>query len=216
VAAAVWLEAAFYGDARRCREGRGINDSKQLSPEERAEFFVVIEQWRADGVARVAVAAADVAEIATHNILGATRLAMDRCLRELHAASGGLPTVDDGHMPLFAAPADGIAPAGPRVLIDGRNLRPFFWKHEGLVDGDAKCFAIAAASIVAKVTRDRQMQTLDSDCPGYGLAKHKGYGTPEHLDALRRLGPTAQHRPLFLRNLNAENGPANEQAELGF
>ena len=75
---------------------------------------------------------------------------------------------------------------------------------------------IAAASIVAKVTRDRQMQALDGDCPGYGLAKHKGYGTPEHWDALRRLGPTALHRPLFLRNLNAEKGPMDEQAEWNF
>jgi ribonuclease HII len=217
VAAAVWMEAAFYGDARRCREGRGINDSKQLTAEERAEFFVVIEQWRADGVARVAVAAADVAEIAAHNILGATRLAMDRCLRELHAASGGLPTADDGHMQLFAVEEDApAAPARPRVLIDGRNLRPFFWKHEGLVDGDAKCFAIAAASIVAKVTRDRQMQALDGECPGYGLAKHKGYGTPEHWNALRRLGPTALHRALFLRKMNPENSPLESQGEWGF
>ncbi len=217
VAAAVWIEAAFYGDARRCREGRGINDSKQLTAEERAEFFVVIERWRADGVARVAVAAADVAEIAVHNILGATRLAMDRCLRELHAGGGGLPTADDGHMPLFAVQEEAsAAPAHPRVLIDGRHLRPFFWKHEGLVDGDAKCFAIAAASIIAKVTRDRQMQALDGACPGYGLAKHKGYGTPEHWDALRRLGPTTHHRALFLRKMNPENSPQDEQVEWNF
>ena len=216
VAAAVWIEASFYGDARQCREGRGINDSKQLSAEERAELFVVIDQWRAAGVARVAVAAADVAEIALHNILGATRLAMDRCLRELHNASGGLPTVDDGHMPLFAAPAAAPPPARPRVLVDGRNLRPFFWRHEGLVDGDAKCFAIAAASIVAKVTRDRLMQVLDGEIPGYGLAKHKGYGTPEHWDALRRLGPTAHHRALFLRKMNPETSPPDEQTEWQF
>jgi ribonuclease HII len=216
VAAAVWMEAAFYGDARQCRSGRDINDSKLLSAEAREECFVVIEQWRADGVARVAVASADVAEIAVHNILGATRLAMDRCLRELHATTGGLTTVDDGHMPLFAVQEDSPAPVRPRVLVDGRNLRPFFWKHEGLIDGDAKCFAIAAASIVAKVTRDRLMQALDGEIPGYGLAKHKGYGTPEHWDALRRLGPTAHHRALFLRNLNAENSPTDEQTEWEF
>jgi ribonuclease HII len=216
VAAAVWLEAAFYEDARECRAGRDINDSKLLSPEARGECFVVIEKWRMAGVARVAVASADVGEIAVHNILGATRLAMDRCLRELHAASSGLPTVDDGHMPLFAVREDGPISPRPRVLIDGRHLRPFFWKHEGLVDGDAKCFTIAAASIVAKVTRDRQMQALDGDCPGYGLAKHKGYGTPEHWDALRRLGPTEHHRALFLRNLNAENSPPEEQREWNF
>jgi ribonuclease HII len=217
VAAAVWLEASFYEDARRCRQGRGINDSKQLSPEARGECFGVIEQWRADGLARVTVASASVEEIALHNILGATRIAMDRCLRELHEGNGGLPTVDDGNMPLFAVAEDPpAAPARPRVLIDGRNLRPFFWRHEGLVDGDAKCFAIAAASIVAKVTRDRKMAELDGEIPGYGLAKHKGYGTPEHWEALRRLGPSAHHRALFLRKMNEESSPATEQSEWEF
>jgi ribonuclease HII len=60
------------------------------------------------------------------------------------------------------------------------------------------------------------MQALDQECPGYGIAKHKGYGTPEHWDALRRLGPTAHHRALFLRNLNAENSPTEEQKEWEF
>ena len=81
VAAAVWIDISFYEDTRRCRQGRGFNDSKQLSSVERAEFFEVIEQWRMDGIARVAVASASVEEIAVHNILGATRIAMDRCLR---------------------------------------------------------------------------------------------------------------------------------------
>jgi ribonuclease HII len=216
VAAAVWIEVSFYDDTRRCRQSRGINDSKLLSPEERAEFFEVIEQWRADGVARVAVASADVEEIAVHNILGATRLAMDRCLRELNEAHGRLPTVDDDNMPLFAVAEDAPRPARPRVIIDGRKMRPFYWQHDGLIDGDAKSFAIAAASIVAKVTRDRQMEKLDGDCPGYGLAKHKGYGTPEHWDALRRLGPTALHRALFLRKMNPETSPTEEQKEWCF
>ncbi len=217
VAAAVWIDATFYGNTRCAREGRGFNDSKQLSPEEREEYFAVIEKWRVEGVARVAVASGSVEEIAVHNILGATRLAMDRCLRALDGGHGGLPTVDDGNMPLFAVaeePADTVA--GPRVLIDGRNLRPFYWKHDGVVDGDAKCFAIAAASIVAKVTRDRKMQELDGECPGYGLAKHKGYGTPEHWEALRKLGPATLHRLLFLRKMNQANSPVEEQREWEF
>jgi len=213
VAAAVWVLAPFYEDAKACRAGRGINDSKQLSAESRDECFGVIEEWRTAGLVRAAIASADVNEIGTHNILGATRLAMDRCLRELHAADDGLPTADDGEMPLFTAAEEPThATLRPRVLIDGRPLRPFFWRHEGLVDGDAKCFAIAAASILAKVTRDRMMQALDSECPGYGLAKHKGYGTPEHWDAIRRLGPTSHHRALFLRNMNADNSPQDEQS----
>jgi ribonuclease HII len=212
------VEISFYEDTRRCRQGRGFNDSKQLTPAERADFFAVIEQWRADGVARVVAASASVEEIAMHNILGATRLAMDRCLRALNDIHGALPTVDDDNMPLFAVSANGNsnAPARPRVIIDGRKMRPFYWQHDGLIDGDAKSFAIAAASIVAKVTRDRHMERLDDECPGYGLAKHKGYGTPEHWDALRRLGPTALHRALFLRKMNAESSPTEEQKEWGF
>jgi len=222
VAAAVWIDISFYEDTRRCRQGRGFNDSKQLSSVERAEFFEVIEQWRMDGIARVAVASASVEEIAVHNILGATRIAMDRCLRELNDAHGALPTVDDNNMPLFAVAEDGdgsvltAVSVRPRVLIDGRKMKPFYWQHDGLIDGDAKSFAIAAASIVAKVTRDRQMEKLDGDCPGYGLAKHKGYGTPEHWEALRRLGPTEIHRALFLRKMNSENSPTEEQKEWGF
>lgn len=214
VAAAVWLEATFYADARRCRQGRDINDSKQLSPEARAECFALIEQWRVDGVARVTVASASVAEIAGQNILGATRLAMDRCLRALHQSHGGVPTVDDGNMPLFASGE--TAQLRPRLLVDGRPLRPFFWQHEGIIDGDAKCFAIAAASIVAKVTRDQMMAQLDGEIPGYGLAKHKGYGTPEHWDALGRLGPTAHHRALFLRKMNSQNSLAQDQTQWEF
>jgi ribonuclease HII len=218
VAAAVWLEISFYEDARRCRQGRGFNDSKQLSAEERTEFFEVIEQWRVDGVARVVAASASVEEIAVHNILGATRLAMDRCLRELNDGQGMLPTVDDNNMPLFAGEevGNGSVARRPRVLIDGRKMKPFYWQHDGLIDGDAKSFVIAAASIVAKVTRDRQMEKLDGECPGYGLAKHKGYGTTEHWEALRRLGPTGHHRALFLRKMNEETVPTDEQKEWGF
>jgi ribonuclease HII len=213
-AAAVWLEASFYGDTRRCREGRGINDSKQLTPELREKYFVVIEKWKADGVARVAVASSGVEEIGAYNILGATRVAMDRCLRELHGIDGGLPTVEED-TPLFAQAA-AAPPPRPRVMVDGRPLRPFSWPHHGLVDGDAKCFAIAAASIVAKVTRDRHMQAMDAELPGYGLAQHKGYGTPEHWEALRRLGPSAHHRLLFLRKMNPETPVMGEQIEWDF
>jgi ribonuclease HII len=216
VAAAVWLRADFYADARRCRMGRGINDSKQLTREKREVFFAMIEQWRADGVARVAVAASDVAEIAAYNILGATRLAMDRCLCQLHGIDAGLPTVEQGTALFTSGQSGQTAPARPRILVDGRPLRPFSWPHDGIIDGDAKSFAIAAASIVAKVTRDRGMAALDGDCPGYGLARHKGYGTKAHWAALRSRGPSPHHRALFLRKLNPENCPMDVQTEMGW
>ena len=84
-----------------------------------------------------------------------------------------------------------------RVIIDGLALRGFPYPHTAFVNGDARSMCIAMASIVAKVTRDRLMVELDAKFPGYGFAQHKGYGTPEHLEALKRLGPTPLHRHSF-------------------
>ncbi|MGA2052873.1 MAG: ribonuclease HII [Opitutales bacterium] len=213
VAAAVWLEAGFYSDKRRRRDCRGIDDSKKLTAEERERGYAVIAGWRAEGLARVAVESASVEEIAAHNILGATRLAMARCLRVLAALGGGLPTEEED-APLFAK--DGVTAPRARILVDGRKLRPFAWVHEGVVGGDGKCLAIAAASIVAKVTRDRRMRELEGEFPGYGLARHKGYATDEHCDAIRRQGPCREHRALFLRKIKSGGNAAKAQAELGW
>lgn len=120
------------------------------------------------------VGLADVSEIGRINILGATKLAMAR------AAEG--------------APCD-------LILIDGRDgpALPMPWR--GLVDGDARCYSIAAASILAKVTRDQMLVALDAQYPGYGFAQHKGYGTPEHIGAIRNLGPCPEHRLSFLTRI---------------
>jgi ribonuclease HII len=83
------------------------------------------------------------------------------------------------------------------LLIDYLRLPGVRIPQKGVVDGDSICVSIAAASIVAKVTRDRMMVELDSQFPGYGLAQHKGYGTPEHLEALQKLGPCPIHRKTF-------------------
>jgi len=211
VAAAVWLEAEFFADKRRRRECRGIDDSKKLTTEERESGFVVIEKWRAGGWARVAVESASVEEIAAHNILGATRLAMTRCLQALSAAAEGLPeTAADA--PLFTR--ENTATPRARILVDGRKLRPFSWVHEGVIGGDGKSLVIAAASIVAKVTRDRRMAQLDGEFPGYGLARHKGYATDAHCAAIRQLGPCREHRALFLRKIQGGKS-VSEQGEMG-
>ena len=150
-------------------EIEGLNDSKQLTPATRRRLN---EEIRARAIA-VAVAEASVEEIDRLNILGASRLAMRRALE------------------LLAPPPD-------FALIDGRDRLPLDLEHAAVIRGDASCACIAAASIVAKVARDRLMHDLDLAFPGYGFAQHKGYGTAQHLTALVRLGRSVVHRSAFL------------------
>jgi ribonuclease HII len=220
-AAAVWIDWNLFGTRDRRRLARRANDSKKLSPAQRDELFAAVNEWCADGVVRVAHAYASVLEIDAYNILGATRLAMHRCLQQLAdaARSPENPTpfadastgADD--TPLFPAGDT----AHPLVLVDGRPLKPFVWRHTALIAGDSRSLAIALASIVAKVTRDRFMNDLDARFPEYGFATHKGYATPEHIAALRRHGACAEHRPLFLRSiLAAPAAETNAQTEFAF
>ena len=150
------------------RRIRGVADSKVLTPERRAELYDVIY---ARALA-VGVAIVDHETIDRINILEATRVAMRQALAALSIPP---ELVITDYIP-------GLALACPQ-----RNL----------VDGDARCASVAAASIVAKVTRDRLMLEADTKFPEYGFARHKGYGTPEHLAALDRLGPCPLHRRTF-------------------
>ena len=147
----------------------GANDSKQLSPARRDALYEALTQ---EPRVRWAVGQASVAEIDALNILRATHLAMRRALE-------GLPALP-GH-----------------ALVDGLPVRGLPIPHTALVKGDARCLLIACASILAKVTRDRLCAGLDARFPGYGFARHKGYGTRAHLEALRRLGPCPAHRRTF-------------------
>ncbi|SLN33981.1 ribonuclease HII [Oceanibacterium hippocampi] len=145
----------------------GIADSKILSAKVRAHLH---DEIRA--VALVGVGQASRAEIDELNILWATMLAMQRALAAL--------------------------PARPaRALIDGNRCPVLPCPAEAVVKGDGRSLSIAAASIVAKVTRDRIMAALDGECPGYGWCRNQGYGTAEHLAALAELGPSAHHRRSF-------------------
>ena len=159
VAAAVILD--------RRRVPRGIDDSKKLTAEARADLCRKIR-----AVAHVGVGIATVEEIDEINILWATMLAMERAVSAL-----------------------GIEPA--MILVDGNRCprwqRPSIW----VIGGDALCLSIAAASIVAKEERDRMMADYDAHHPGYGWSRNKGYGTPAHLEALSRLGPSPLHRKSF-------------------
>lgn len=149
-------------------EIEGIDDSKKLSPARREQVYARI---RRAGIP-FAVGAATVEEIDRFNILVASRMAMMRAVAKL--------------------------PVRPDfLLIDGYAWPGINLPHRGVIDGDARSLSIAAASIVAKVTRDRLMCLLDRKYPGYGFAKHKGYCTREHLAALTRLGACAIHRRSF-------------------
>jgi ribonuclease HII len=143
----------------------GVDDSKRLSPEQREVAEVKIKSraiaW--------SVAFASVEEIATHNILAATGLAMRRAVEAL-----------------------AIPPAF--VLIDGDYLFDLPCKAATVVGGDGISTSIAAASILAKTARDRLMIAMDATWPGYGFAAHKGYGVPAHIQALKSLGPCPLHR----------------------
>jgi ribonuclease HII len=213
VAAAVEVSREFLESRWVDAHGRRVNDSKQLSPEEREALDAEFEALAQAGCLRFAHGAADVAEIEAHNILGATKLAMRRALEQLHPPGAFRQTREPD---LFSSAEEVAAyqpPASARILIDGLPLRGFPYPHTGVVSGDARSFAIAMASIVAKTARDRLMLGLDASCPGYGFAQHKGYGTPEHRDALLRLGRSRQHRESFLRKLMAER---DDPAQMDF
>lgn len=154
----------------------GLNDSKKLTEKKREKLFDVIKSV----AVAYAVAEATPEEIDEINILNASMLAMRRAVEALRVKAD------------FA-------------LIDGNCSRGFTIPTETVVKGDAKSCSIAAASILAKVTRDRECAKLDKLYPEYNIAKHKGYPTKEHMDAVRKYGPSPIHRKSFLKFLNDEN-----------
>jgi ribonuclease HII len=157
---------------------RGLNDSKQLTERQRSEFDVVI---RREAVAW-SVAAVDAETIDRINIRKASLLAMRIAVEQLAVARGNL--LPDHLLPDF-------------LLIDGCDTIDWPCPQQAVVKGDATSFSIAAASVLAKVHRDRLLVELDQVYPGYGLARHKGYCSQQHLEALRRLGPTPLHRKSY-------------------
>lgn len=156
-------------------EIEGLNDSKKLTERKRELLFDVIKEK----AVAYAIAEASAAEIDEINILNASMLAMRRAVE-------ALPVKAD-----FA-------------LIDGNCSRGFTIPTETVIKGDAKSSSIAAASILAKVTRDRQCALLDSMYPEYNIAKHKGYPTKDHMDAVRKYGPSPIHRRSFLKFLDKD------------
>jgi ribonuclease HII len=148
---------------------KGLNDSKQLTVEQRERFFAVLTsrtevQW--------ALGRSESDEVDRWNILEATHRAMNSALAQLR-------------------------PKPQHVLIDGTRVKSLRFPQTPIVKGDARSYSIAAASVLAKVTRDRLMLAFDRQWPSYGFAVHKGYGTPQHLAALAAFGPCPIHRRSF-------------------
>lgn len=150
----------------------GLKDSKKLSAKVRDELFDIIirdsKAW--------CIAEASAAEIDSINILQATMLAMKRAIEGLEKTLGRLPD---------------------KALIDGNRCPKVNIEMEAIVKGDSKVQAISAASILAKVTRDRDMQVLHEAYPMYGFNQHMGYPTPMHVEALKEFGPCPAHRKTF-------------------
>ncbi len=151
------------------RKLRGLNDSKQLTAKERDYFFAEITSRQE---IRYAVASVDVQMIDQINILQATHRAMNLALQQLN-------------------------PVPRHALVDGLPVKTLICPQTAIVDGDCLSYSIAAASVLAKVTRDRMMAEFHQLYPNYGFHDHKGYGTPDHLAALRKHGPCPIHRMTF-------------------
>jgi ribonuclease HII len=180
VAAAVvfpcsWLEGGLF------KKLRGLNDSKQLTEEQREKFYSIITTHPE---IRFGIATVDVEMIDRINIRQAAWRAMHIALDQLD-----------------------LKPQ--HVLVDGLRIKWLPYPHTALVQGDCKSYSIAAASVLAKVTRDRLMRELDKLYPGYGFAVHKGYATPQHYAAINQHGPCAIHRRSF-----APFRPVEEALEL--
>lgn len=153
-----------------------IKDSKKLSEKKREQVFEYIIN-NADYYSVASVGEREIDEI---NILNATHKAMN-------------------------AAVDSLAVTPDFVLIDGNSIKNMTLPHETVVKGDAKVFCIAAASILAKVSRDRYILRLAEEYPEYGFEKHKGYGTAQHIEALKKYGPCPIHRKSFLKKILGEN-----------
>ncbi|HTB82063.1 MAG TPA: ribonuclease HII [Candidatus Sulfotelmatobacter sp.] len=147
----------------------GLNDSKQLTEIQRETFFEFIT---ACGEVEFAIAEADAGVIDEINILQATHRAMNEALAKL-------------------------SPLPAHALVDGLPVRTLRLPQTAIVKGDARSYSIAAASVLAKVTRDRAMRRFHEQYPGYGFAEHKGYGTAKHLAAIEKLGACPIHRMTF-------------------
>lgn len=169
VVAAAAILPSRWAETGLPAELSGLNDSKQLTEAQREKYFEFIT---ACGEIEFGIAEVSAAVIDQINILQATHRAMNEALGKL-------------------------SPLPPHALVDGRPVKTLRVPQTAIVKGDARSFSIAAASVLAKVTRDRQMLEYAAQFPGYGFAEHKGYGTAKHLAAIEKYGACPIHRQTF-------------------
>lgn len=200
VAGSVWVHRNFYENYQSSDFITLFQDSKLLSEVQREEAFEQLQELVQTGMIAFAYGEASVAEVEKYNILRATTLAFQRALETLQKA-----------VPLFLKRKDsftfsqGALDNNSPIFIDGLPLKQLPYEHKGLVKGDRTSFCIAAASIVAKVTRDHYMTEISKNYPHYAFDEHKGYGTEKHREAIRKWGISPLHRPSFLKKLYSEN-----------
>lgn len=194
VAGAVWIDRDFFEQNKDNPDVLCFQDSKRLTEKQREAASCVLKDWTQSGHLQFAIGEGSVEEIDTLNILNVTTLAFGRALESLQKKVGfSLPRTIDLNW--------GNVSETIYIQIDGLPLKNLPYLHKNIVKGDRKSFCIAAASIVAKVYRDRHMRTLAADYPGYHFEENKGYGTTAHLAALQKLGPCKLHRITFLKKI---------------
>lgn len=179
--AACLVKQDFFLDKNNISSTARFRDSKKMSANLREHAFENLMHLKTIGSVDFEIASASVQEIESLNISGATRLSFDRSLKALHERN----------------------PSSRQslILIDGKPLKDFPYVHQAIVGGDDQSLSIACASILAKVARDRFMDAMGDRFPHYNWQKNKGYGTQFHREQIRLVGPSPEHRTLFLRKI---------------
>jgi len=220
VAGVVVLPAEFFLKATNRRACSEMNDSKQFAEERREELYSVILGLAERGELFWASGESSIEEIEAENIVGATCLAMKRAMDGVSAKSKGVWSPEPkSEEDLFSNSGMSTDEKQWVVRVDGRPMKRLPYAHAGLVKGDTISVAISMGSLIAKVTRDRIMRKFADEFPAYDFASNKGYGSPNHLKALKGSGPTRLHRPRFLRNLlpgAEEPKEEDSQSQLSF
>jgi len=211
-AGAVLICDKFYASEENIESLAKLNDSKMLSDETRKELFNVLVSFKEKNLLDFECAFASEGEVESLNILGATKLAFKRSIDILNERNN-LNLRNTFANPLFEKST--IDSSLSEVLIDGKPLKNFYYRHHAIIKGDSNSFAIAAASIIAKVSRDNFMDELAKQYPHYAFEQHKGYGTQLHVQRLKILGMCKIHRKSFVDSL-LENEKPNAQQDFLF